>query len=130
MEFAKDLELQSMQLFMDTQVQESGYALVGEIHYTLPSERALFRYGSIAHINLKLPPRDQDPPGYAFVEQHSRTPAPPDSRAASPSRLLHCNKCLGFMPHDRSLRLRLCLATTPSPTSHQLLGLRIHLQPA
>nr|GMD47190.1 E2F transcription factor-like E2FE [Ipomoea batatas] len=44
MEFAKDLELQSMQLFMDTQ------------------------YGSIAHINLKLPPRDQDPPGYAFVE--------------------------------------------------------------
>nr|GMD42557.1 E2F transcription factor-like E2FE isoform X2 [Ipomoea batatas] len=51
-------------------------------------------------------------------QQHSRTPAPPDSRAASPSRLLHCNKCLGFMPHD-------AIAHQP-PASRS----RIHLQPA
>nr|GMC73891.1 hypothetical protein Iba_chr03cCG5050 [Ipomoea batatas] len=31
---------------------------------------------------------------------------------------------------DRSLRLRLCLASTPPLTSHQLPGLRIHPQPA
>nr|GMC69380.1 uncharacterized protein LOC109152925 [Ipomoea batatas] len=36
------------------------------------------------------------------------------------------------MPYDRYLRLRLCLclATTPPPTSHQLPCLHIHPQPA
>nr|GMD14291.1 hypothetical protein Iba_chr07bCG5000 [Ipomoea batatas] len=34
------------------------------------------------------------------------------------------------MPYNRYLRLRLCLATTPPPTSHQLPCLHIHPQPA
>nr|GMC75896.1 hypothetical protein Iba_chr03dCG9240 [Ipomoea batatas] len=58
MEFAKDLELQSMQLFMDTQVQRMVASLVVSAGESCSMDQ-------IAHIDLKLPPR---PPGYAFVE--------------------------------------------------------------
>nr|GMD64029.1 hypothetical protein Iba_chr12bCG20510 [Ipomoea batatas] len=59
-----------------------------------------------------------------------RTAAHLRRRTAAPPHLFHWNKHLGFLPRDRSLRLRLCLATTPLSTSHQLPGLLIHPQPA